>query len=142
MKLHTLITTPLPAIAGAIVPQVDPDLLVGAPGWVATFLLGAWVVIVYLDKIGRLPGSEGKERASDGSFSNEDQRRLREVHGLLSHRRDDGVERFIHYGQLLEQLVHQSTQFDKTVSMLTNELRSVNQRLNAIEKMGREGRSA
>ena len=104
MMIRTaLMQFPAPAFLAAAVPQVAPQLVEGAEGWLAVFLLGVWVTIVYLEKIGKLPG--GKPETPTPillSFNADDARRLKEVHGLMTFRREDGTERFVHHGVLLQ----------------------------------------
>lgn len=96
-----LFSLPVPALAAVVVPQIDPDLLGGLPGWLATGLLGVWVTLWFLDRVGRLPGRpEGERRAH--VFTTDDRKKLEFVadrverlnHLFLFRGDDDGIERF------------------------------------------------
>lgn len=133
-----VLQVPVPAIATILLPQQDLPEMAGAPDWLMVFLLGAWVAITYLDKVGKLPGTSG---SAVFGFTDDDRRRVREIHGLMTHRGPDGVERFIHRGQLLEELAkngevtkRNSEDFNRALGMTTDQLRSINQRLLTLEK--------
>lgn len=51
-----LVEAPIPVVAAAVVPQfVSPEQWPEGPGWLAAFLMGVWVILWALDKMGRLP---------------------------------------------------------------------------------------
>lgn len=88
--LALLLAVPVPALVAAVVPQVQPELLEGLPGWVATGLLGVWVTLWFLDRVGKLPGRGSGER-----FTSRDREKLdRLVHLFLFRGDEDGIERF------------------------------------------------
>lgn len=51
-----ILNLPLPVIAALLVPQMEPPQITG-PGYLAAFFGGAWLVLWYLQQIGRLPGA-------------------------------------------------------------------------------------
>lgn len=105
-----LLEAPVPIIAAAVVPQLAP-ILIGAeevargPGYLAVALLGAWVVLWFLDRIGKLPGRPQGERRNS-AFTQSDHTMLKEIATrtqvvceLLATRDPDGVERFARFVQ-------------------------------------------
>lgn len=117
-----LLEVPIPPIAAAVIPQVAPSFVGGAPegpGWVATFLLGGWVVLWFMDRIGKLPGRPQGERRSTSAFTDKDRELLGrisadlsalvelevaaktdKVYNLLATRDpEDGIERFLKFLQ-------------------------------------------
>lgn len=97
-----MLALPLPIYAAAIIPQVAPEAVDGGPGWVAVFLLGAYVTIWYLNQIGRLPGGAGVNDRRKSGFQDDDRESLQklkrevgEIHAMLGHRGEDGIERFL-----------------------------------------------
>jgi len=56
-----LLNLPLPILMAPLAPQIPgmaPATVQDGPGWVAVFLLGAWVVLWVLKEIGKLPGQD------------------------------------------------------------------------------------
>lgn len=101
MKLFTLLSLPVPIFSAVLIPQITPELVDGMPGWVAVLLLGVWVTLWFLDRVGRLPGQPDKKFWEEAeSFSKSDRERLDKVYTLLAHRDDqDGIERFLKFLQ-------------------------------------------
>lgn len=62
---------PAPMLAPLVGPMVqDIPLAEGTPEWLGIFLMGAWVVLWFLDRTGRLPRAEGSDRrASDAPLA-------------------------------------------------------------------------
>lgn len=91
-----LLSVPVPLFAGVVVPQVSPELLDRGPGWLATALLGAWVTLWFLDRVGKLPGASRADSNGPGSaFKDEDRKKLDSLYHLFLFRGDeDGIERF------------------------------------------------
>jgi len=79
---------PLPVIAALLVPQMEAPHVTG-PGYVAAALGGAWLVLWWLEKIGRLPGGSGGERRGH-TFGDRDRARLDEVHKTVT--REDAAK--------------------------------------------------
>lgn len=113
-EMAKLLQVPVPPLAAVLVPQAAPDLVAGdGPGYLAVLLLGGWIVLWFLDRIGKLPGRESGERRS-AAFTPADRatidelaglvrvnaERNRKLYDLLAYRDDvDGVERFLKYLQ-------------------------------------------
>lgn len=119
-----LLEWPIPPVAAAVVPQVAPTIVAPeGPGYLATAILGAWVVLWFLDRIGRLPGRPLGERRTE-SFTTSDRALLMEIgaslqrsekarmserevlehmerlYNLLAYRdHEDGIERFLKFMQ-------------------------------------------
>lgn len=89
-----LFTVPVPVFAAVLVPQLAPTLLEEGPGYIATAILGVWVTLWFLDRVGKLPGRPQGERRS-ASFVDADRKKLEELYHLFLRRGDDdGIERF------------------------------------------------
>jgi len=58
-----ILGAPAPFLLGVIVPQTLPDFT--NDGTVATLLLGVWVTLWFLDKIGKLPGKVKQDEEQD-----------------------------------------------------------------------------
>lgn len=58
-----LLNLPLPILTAVFVPQLEPPQ-VTTPGYIAAAMGGAWLVLWYLQQIGKLPGAP-ERRASD-----------------------------------------------------------------------------
>lgn len=88
------IPLPIAIMVGVPFQSALPDGFPAPTGSLATLLLGAWIVLWFLDRIGKLPGG-----GSDVGFTDADRHRLNSLHSLLSHRDDDGIERFLKFIQ-------------------------------------------
>ena len=146
MVVARMLDAPVP-IAVAVVQGTAPDGLVGGgPGWLMGALFGVWLVLWLLDRIGKLPG-----RVPNGvhaGYQPPDRERLNRVHDLLAWKDDDGVPRFLRHvmetHQAVErQHIHVENQQklngmiddnNKLVGLVTDQLRAMNQRLDALER--------
>jgi len=72
-----LLNLPFPLLAAAFVPQIQPPE-VTTPGYIAAAMGGAWLVLWYLQQIGKLPGANG-ERRSGSAFEDDDRARAADV---------------------------------------------------------------
>ena len=112
---------------------MPPELLGVLPVWIMVAVVSVMATVSVLEKLGRLPGG--------AVFSTEDRRMLKALHGTVLHRRDDGVERFVYHGQLLEALAEaeaarevQAAKFDRTVGLLVDQLRTTGRTLEELKK--------
>ena len=64
---------PIPIIAAVLVPQIEPPQM-SAPAWVAAIIGVAYVLLSYLNWIGRLPGATAERRA--GGYGDDDRRQV------------------------------------------------------------------
>ena len=124
---------PVPVLAGAALPQnLPPEIFMGGPGWLAALLLGAWIVLWFLDRTNRLPfqqkDSAGVVIPHDG-FSDADRKRLEQLFHLFLFRGDeDGIERFPKFMQ-------ESRAMDaRVVELLTETNLKLERLINAMEK--------
>lgn len=129
MRLHVPEVVPV-GLAG-ILPQVPDQVTDVLPVWIMVAVVSIMATVTVLEKLGRLPGG--------AVFSTDDRRMLRALHGTVLHRRDDGVERFIYHGKLLEALAEaeterevQAAKFDRTVALLVDQLRATNRSLDEL----------
>ena len=76
-----LLNLPVPIFTAAIIQQVEPVNVTG-PGWVVALATGAFVVLWFLNAIGKLPGG-GSERR-EASFKDTDRGQLNEIHGIVT----------------------------------------------------------
>ena len=76
-----LLDLPIPVIAAVIAPQIEPPEMSTA-AWVAAIVGVAYVLLSYLNWIGRLPGAAGERRV--GGFGDDDRARLTEMHAVVT----------------------------------------------------------
>lgn len=75
-----LLNLPIPVFAAILVPQIEPPQM-SAPAWVAAIIGVAYVLLSYLNWIGRLPGATAERRA--GGYGDDDRARLVKVHEII-----------------------------------------------------------
>lgn len=72
-----ILTFPIPVLSAGL-SQLFPAGMDGAPQWILSFLMGAWVILWLMDKMGKLP-SNGKERREGRVNLKEDIDKLHEI---------------------------------------------------------------
>src|SRR3990167_10497212 len=82
MNVMRLLNLPVPIFAAALVQGVDPPAVTG-PGWFVAIFTGAFVVLWFLNVIGKLPGAIGSERRG-ASFRDADRTKLDAVHEIVT----------------------------------------------------------
>lgn len=136
-------TAPVPVALAAMLPQAEQipgSDIYGAGG----VLIGlGWVIMWWLREARKLPGQAPPEP----SFNDGDRRRLLEVHGMLTHRDGDGVERFILAVLTIKELAELAQEerdtraaifksldeHNRLVGLTTEQLRIMNRRMDALE---------
>ncbi len=102
MKLFNL---PIPVVVALILPQVSagkvdaPGSIPGAPAWASIVIATVFLLLWFLNTIGRLPGTNGGTNRRSANFTAEDRLQLKKVADLLATRNDDGMERILVMGQ-------------------------------------------
>jgi hypothetical protein len=81
-----LLNLPLPIFTAVLVQQIEPPTVTG-PGWLVAIFTGAFVVLWFLNAIGRLPGAHGERRAP--SFGDQDRAHLVEIHKTVTREDSD-----------------------------------------------------
>ena len=76
-----LLNLPVPIFTAALIQQVEP-LNVTGPGWVVALATGAFVVLWFLNAIGKLPGGTSERRGA--SFKDDDRRKLEAMHEIVT----------------------------------------------------------
>lgn len=148
-----LLTAPVPVFAAAIVPQLPTELVDGAPAWVLAMAVVGWVVVSVLDKLGRLPqGANGSTRpgftAADRRVASEIRTDLtaakdaaQKTYDLLAWKDDDGIPRYLSHVMQTRHTVEEQRKLTrliednhKLVSMVVDQWKTANRRLDSIEK--------
>jgi len=75
-----LLNAPVPVLMAILAPQIEPPDM-STPAWVAAIIGVAYVLLSYLNWIGRLPGATGERRTR--SFTDADRAMLTETHDQL-----------------------------------------------------------
>jgi len=144
MTLARVLDAPVPVAAAAL--QVVPGIDAGNAGWFTGALFGVWLVLWFLDRIGKLPGKPAG--GVHAGFHGEDRRKAERVHSLLATEDEDGVPRFLKhviethvaverqgvYVETTSKLHKLIEDHHKLVGMVTDQLRIQNQRIGAVEK--------
>lgn len=128
MKLD-LLNGPIVPTAVAAVPQLEPSLLEGAPGWVAVLLLGAWVLLTYMEKVGKLPGAVSRNGVG---LTTDEKAQLKKVHDLLAFRGEDGIERFLVFTQMAREIRDLSRKQAGLVGTIAEEMRATRGAINQL----------
>lgn len=142
-----MLSLPVPPIAVAVAQTIPPEVFMGIPDALLPFIVGAWVVLWFMDRIGRLPGRPKNERRN-ASFTPEDRElltqlvdnhamltqlsadreKLQALYNLLAHRDDqDGIERFLRFMQ-------ESRKAHRTICEVATEMRATNAELRELVK--------
>lgn len=143
MTIARVLDAPVPVAAAVL--QVVPGIDTGNAGWFTGALFGVWLVLWFLDRIGKLPG-----RPQGGvhvGYQPEDRRRVEKVHNLLATEDEDGVPRFLRhviethlaverqgvYVETTNKLHRLIEDHHKLVGLVADQLRIQNQRTAALE---------
>ena len=76
-----ILNAPLPIITAVVMQEIPQPMMTGGPGWAVAVLTGIFIVLWFLNAIGRLPGASGDRRTA--SFRDEDRARLVKVHEII-----------------------------------------------------------
>lgn len=145
MTLARVLDVPVPILAA--VAQAIPGMPEGGmPGWIMGALFATWLLLWFLDRIGKLPGRP--RGGIHAGFLAADRQKADRVYSLLATEDDDGTPRFLRhvmethlaverqgvYVETTSKLHKLIEDHHKLVGMVTDQLRIQNQRIGAVER--------
>jgi len=123
---------PVPILLAVAAPQVSPQDIPGAPVWASIVLGTVFVVLWFLNAIGRLPGQNSERRAA--SFTDKDRECLAVTHAyakkvaeLLGARDDDGLERYLLHAKMTKDTAETLAQVAKTMESVAQHMEVIAQ---------------